>query len=76
MAHSMLCLYPANPRPLGSSKDLASYGYGSVAWKERMESWKSRQEKLQLMRTDGEQKLAGGKGGGEYGDFDDPDLPV
>ena len=41
-----------------------------------MESWKSRQEKLQLMRTDGEQKLAGGKGGGEYGDFDDPDLPV
>ena len=26
------------------SKDLAAYGYGSIAWKERMESWKQKQE--------------------------------
>lgn len=68
--------YPVNPRPLDPSKDLAAYGFGSVTWKERMESWKSRQEKLQVMRTDGQQALAGGKGGDDGYDYDDPDLPV
>lgn len=37
-------------RPLDPSKDLAAYGYGSVAWKERMEMWKQKQEKLHSMR--------------------------
>ena len=32
-----------NPRSLDPSKDLAAYGYGSVAWKERMERWKQKQ---------------------------------
>ena len=62
-----------NPRPMDPSKDLAAYGFGSVTWKERMESWKNRQEKLQVMRTDERQALSGGKGGDDY---DDPDLPV
>ncbi|XP_054820878.1 probable cellulose synthase A catalytic subunit 6 [UDP-forming] [Prosopis cineraria] len=38
-------------RPMDPSKDLAAYGYGSVAWKERMEIWKERQENLRLMRS-------------------------
>lgn len=38
------------PRSLDPSKDLAVYGYGSIAWKERMESWKQKQE----MMKDGE----------------------
>ncbi|KAG5612569.1 hypothetical protein H5410_023850 [Solanum commersonii] len=41
------------PRSLDPSKDLAVYGYGSIAWKERMESWKQKQEKQQ-MKKDGE----------------------
>lgn len=47
-------------------KDIALYGYGSVAWKDRMEEWKRRQnDKLQVVRHPG-------------GDFDggDPDLPM
>ncbi|KAK4256437.1 hypothetical protein QN277_009301 [Acacia crassicarpa] len=39
-------------RPMDPSKDLAAYGYGSVAWKERMEIWRQRQEKMRLMRID------------------------
>jgi hypothetical protein len=59
---------------LDPSKDLAAYGFGSVTWKERMESWKTRQEKLQVMRADERQALSGGKGGDD--DYDDADLPV
>lgn len=52
-------------------KDLAVYGYGTVAWKERMEEWRKRQnDKLQVV------KHQGTNGGGGNGDeLDDPDLP-
>ncbi|KAH7414784.1 hypothetical protein KP509_14G011300 [Ceratopteris richardii] len=62
---------PVQPRPLDPSKDLASYGYGSVAWKERMENWKTRQDKLALVKSDG-----GGGGGYGEGMDDDDDLPI
>ncbi|XLR15235.1 hypothetical protein S83_043173, partial [Arachis hypogaea] len=40
---------PAQPRPMDPKKDLAFYGYGSVAWKERMEEWKKKHnEKLEV----------------------------
>ncbi|KAG6773197.1 hypothetical protein POTOM_020458 [Populus tomentosa] len=55
----------AQPRSLDPSKDLAAYGYGSIAWKERMESWKQKQDKLQIMKREN----------GDYDD-DDPDLPL
>lgn len=32
------------PRALDPSRDLAVYGYGSVAWKERMENWKQKKD--------------------------------
>lgn len=54
-------------------KDIAVYGYGSVAWKDRMEDWKKRQnDKLQVVKHEG------GYDGGELeGDeLDDPDLPM
>lgn len=41
-------------RPMDPSKDLAAYGYGSIAWKERMEIWKQRQGKLGNMRKEKE----------------------
>ncbi|KAH8935369.1 hypothetical protein BDL97_17G024100 [Sphagnum fallax] len=66
---------PVQPRPMDPAKDLAAFGYGSVAWKERVDSWKLRQEKMQMMTTEGGPHLTGGKGG----DFDDPngpDLPM
>ncbi|KAG2633233.1 hypothetical protein PVAP13_2NG259500 [Panicum virgatum] len=56
---------PVQPRSMDPSKDLAAYGYGSVAWKERMESWKQKQERMHQMRND-----AGGDDGG------DDDLPL
>lgn len=52
-------------------KDLAVYGYGSVAWKERMEEWRKRQhDKLQVVKHEG-----GFGGGNNVDDLDDPDLP-
>ena len=59
------------PRPLDPKKDLAVYGYGSVAWKERMEEWKKIQnEKIEVVKHEG------GNDGGKNGDeLDDPDLP-
>ena len=63
----------AQPRPMVPKKDIAVYGYGSVAWKDRMEDWKKRQnDKLQVVKHEG------GYDGGELeGDeLDDPDLPM
>lgn len=60
----------ANPRPMDPKKDLAVYGYGTVAWKERMEEWRKKQnERLQVIKHEG----GGGKGDDE---FDDTDLPM
>ncbi|KAJ8446061.1 hypothetical protein Cgig2_017563 [Carnegiea gigantea] len=57
------------PRPMDPKKDLAVYGYGSVAWKHRMEEWKKRQnDKLQVVKHQGED-------GGNYDEHEDPDLP-
>lgn len=51
-------------------KDLAVYGYGTVAWKDRMEEWRRRQnDRLQMVKHQGD-------GGGNGGDVDDPDLPT
>ena len=43
-------IIPLQARPLDPSKDLAAYGYGSVAWKERIELWKQKQDKLQKVK--------------------------
>lgn len=51
-------------------KDIAVYGYGSVAWKDRMEEWKRRQnERLQVVKHPGANDEFDG------GDFD-ADLPM
>ncbi|GAB2269897.1 Cellulose synthase A catalytic subunit 6 [UDP-forming] [Dionaea muscipula] len=58
------------PRPMDPKKDLAVYGYGSVAWKDRMEEWKRRQnDKLQMVRLEGDD-------GGDDGGDDDPTLKM
>nr|AFZ78562.1 cellulose synthase [Populus tomentosa] len=63
----------AQPRPMVPKKDIAVYGYGSVAWKDRMEDWKKRQnDKLQVVKHEG-----GNDNGNLEGDeLDDPDLPM
>ncbi|VAH97384.1 unnamed protein product [Triticum turgidum subsp. durum] len=58
----------SNLPAMDPSKDIGSYGYGSVAWKERMESWKQKQERLHQARNDG--------GKDWNGDGDDADLPL
>nr|ABI78958.1 cellulose synthase 5 [Physcomitrium patens] len=60
---------PVQARPMDPTKDLAAYGYGSVAWKDRVESWKMRQEK---MMTEGSHHHKGGDMDGDNG----PDLPI
>jgi cellulose synthase A len=61
------------PRPMVPKKDIAVYGYGSVAWKDRMEDWKKRQnDRLQVVKHEGDD---GGNFGGNELD-DDPDLPM
>ncbi|KVH99583.1 Cellulose synthase [Cynara cardunculus var. scolymus] len=60
------------PRPMDPKKDLAVYGYGTVAWKDRMEEWRKRQnDKLQMVKHEGD----GGGSGHNDGDVDDPDMP-
>ncbi|KAG6543884.1 hypothetical protein Mapa_014724 [Marchantia paleacea] len=67
----------SSARPMDPSKDLAQYGYGTVAWKERVDSWKQRQEKMQMMMTEGGQHLSQGKGGEpDDGGPNGPDLPI
>ncbi|CAI0556188.1 unnamed protein product [Linum tenue] len=64
---------PLQPRPMVPQKDTAVYGYGSVAWKDRMEEWKRRQsDKLQVVKHEGEND--GGSFDGN--ELDDPDLPM
>ncbi|CAA0839205.1 Cellulose synthase A catalytic subunit 6 [Striga hermonthica] len=61
---------PSNYRPMVPEKDVALYGYGSVAWKDRMEEWKKRQnDKRQVVKHERNN---------DGGDFDenDPDLPM
>ncbi|KAJ6678096.1 CELLULOSE SYNTHASE A CATALYTIC SUBUNIT 9 [UDP-FORMING]-RELATED [Salix viminalis] len=62
----------AQPRPMVPKKDIAVYGYGSVAWKDRMEDWKKRQnDKLQVVKHGGNDN-----GNFEGDELDDPDLPM
>ncbi|XP_024544827.1 probable cellulose synthase A catalytic subunit 5 [UDP-forming] isoform X2 [Selaginella moellendorffii] len=62
-------------RSMDPTKDPSAYGYGSVAWKERLESWRHKQEKMSIMMTEGAQHFSDGKGGGDYG-ADGPDAPL
>ncbi|XP_073063953.1 cellulose synthase A catalytic subunit 5 [UDP-forming]-like isoform X2 [Primulina eburnea] len=58
------------PRPMDPKKDLAVYGYGTIAWKDRMEEWKRKQNgKLQVVKHQGDE------GGVDGDELDDPDLP-
>ncbi|CAI0556417.1 unnamed protein product [Linum tenue] len=64
---------PLQPRPMVPQKDIAVYGYGSVAWKDRMEEWKRRQsDKLQVVKHEG----ANDGGSFDGNELDDPDLPM
>lgn len=55
-------------RPINPNRDLALYGYGSVAWKNRVEWKRKQQHKMQKVSSDGE--------GSDLDDFDsDRDIP-
>lgn len=44
-SETILHVFPVPVRIVDPSKDLNSYGLGSVDWKERVEGWKLKQEK-------------------------------
>ncbi|CAA6666378.1 unnamed protein product [Spirodela intermedia] len=61
--NSLSYLDPSTPVPVrivDPSKDLNSYGLGNVDWKERVESWKLKQDKNMMQVTS---KYVEGKGG-------------
>ncbi|KAH6778389.1 cellulose synthase 5 [Perilla frutescens var. frutescens] len=61
------------PKSLEPSEDLAAYGYGRIAWKKRLEKWKSRQESLHRMKLEkGGKDIDDGIGIGSEGP--DPSL--
>ncbi|XP_076889672.1 cellulose synthase A catalytic subunit 5 [UDP-forming]-like [Bidens hawaiensis] len=70
--HPMQCFDTSSsislpPRPMDLKKDLAVYGYGTVAWKHRLEEWRKRQvDNLEIIKHEGN---------GSGGDLDDADLP-
>uniref|UniRef100_A0A0C9S6G9 Cellulose synthase n=1 Tax=Wollemia nobilis TaxID=56998 RepID=A0A0C9S6G9_9CONI len=66
---------PVQVRIVDPSKDLNSYGIGSVDWKERVESWKLKQEKNMLQMTSGG-RYADGKGDMEGTGSNVEDLPL
>jgi len=49
-------MVPLQARSMDPSKDLAAYGYGSVAWKERMKIWKQRQMELGNVRKQNDEE--------------------
>ncbi|XP_052195807.1 cellulose synthase A catalytic subunit 5 [UDP-forming]-like [Diospyros lotus] len=60
------------PRSMVPEKDISVYGYGSVAWKERMEEWRRRQsDKLEVLKNHG-----GNGCGDSEGQPDDADMPM
>ncbi|EOA15940.1 hypothetical protein CARUB_v10004034mg [Capsella rubella] len=65
---------PPQARSMVPQKDIAEYGYGSVAWKDRMEVWKKRQgEKLQVIKHEGGKD---GRGFNDDDELDDPEMPM
>ncbi|TVU08202.1 hypothetical protein EJB05_41594 [Eragrostis curvula] len=59
---------PAYARPINPKRDLALYGYGSVAWKNRVEWKRKQQQKMQSISSDAEES--------DQNDFDsDRDVP-
>ncbi|EFJ32022.1 hypothetical protein SELMODRAFT_86720 [Selaginella moellendorffii] len=57
-------------RSMDPTKDPSAYGYGSVAWKERLEGWKLKQDRMSITTTDGNHHYNDGKGG------DEGELPI
>lgn len=47
-------------RSMDMSREFSPYEFGDIAWKERLDSWKSKQEKMQM--------IEGHAGGGEVDD--------
>lgn len=64
--------FSLQPRPINPDKDIAVYGYGTVAWKDRIAEWKKKQlDDVQRAQ------LENGYSGGPSGDGpNDSDLPM
>ncbi|KAL4198381.1 hypothetical protein AMTRI_Chr03g45580 [Amborella trichopoda] len=56
---------PANIRVVDPVREFGSQGFGNVAWKERVDSWKMKQEKNVVQMPNGGHAASEGKGGGD-----------
>jgi cellulose synthase A len=69
--------FSAHVRIVDHSRDFSSYGFGNVAWKERVESWKNKQEKNMLQVTNSGDYASEGKGGDmDFGGGENEDLQM
>nr|AAT57672.1 cellulose synthase catalytic subunit [Pinus radiata] len=59
------------------NRDIGSYGFGNVSWKERGDGYKSKENKSgQLDMTEGRYQYNGGFAPNEPEDYIDPDMPM
>eukprot|EP00271_Cylindrocystis_brebissonii_P004552 TRINITY_DN1628_c0_g4_i1.p1 TRINITY_DN1628_c0_g4~~TRINITY_DN1628_c0_g4_i1.p1 ORF type:complete len:1129 (+),score=182.26 TRINITY_DN1628_c0_g4_i1:276-3662(+) len=61
---------PLKSRALDPSKDPSQYGFGSIAWKDRIDTWKQRQDKLQMTTAPNGAIIDSSRGHGGGGDGD------
>jgi len=58
-------------------RDIGSYGFGNVSWKERGDGYKLKENKSdQLDMTEGRYQYNGGFAPNEPEDYIDPDMPM
>lgn len=43
LGSNALCTFSAQHRAINPNKDISVYGYGTVAWKDRIDEWKRKQ---------------------------------
>lgn len=71
-SHNIVFHVAVQPRPMVPKKDTTLYGYGSVAWRDRLEDWKKNQsDRLQVIKQQRNH-------GGEIVEIDvnNPDIPL
>lgn len=63
-----MCDFPlsaANIRVVDPSREFGSQGFGNVAWKERVDGWKLKQEKNVVPMSTGGHGTSEGRGAGD-----------
>ncbi|MCO5553431.1 hypothetical protein L7F22_006952 [Adiantum nelumboides] len=61
-------------RSMDMSREFSPYEFGDIAWKERLESWKLKQDKMQMTMAEGGNAGGGGADSDEHGQNGDAQM--